>query len=250
MMKRFSLLLLFVSFVLAVSANPIDKAEARLVAQEFVGIDDATSDDVPIAPYYIFSRGAGKGFVIVSGDDSTPPILGYTDQGDFVLDELPEQLKAMLENWAVGIGKIQAAPKRVGPKRSISERLETARRGVESFKEKWQDVPILCQTHWHQSSPYNDLCPVNEQGKRAVTGCVATAASQIIYYYRKDNPAELQHNTPTYSYGYPVTESLPKGTPIEYNLMKLSGSGTSKQNHAVAVLMYAIGTSSYLTYGG
>ena len=147
----------------------------------------------------------------------------------------------MLENWAVGIGKIQAAPKRVGPKRSISERLETARRGVESFKEKWQDVPILCQTHWHQSSPYNDLCPVNEQGKRAVTGCVATAASQIIYYYRKDNPAELQHNTPTYSYGFPVTESLPKGTPIEYNLMKLSGSGTSKQNHAVAVLMYAIG---------
>ena len=249
MIKRFSLLLLFVSFVLAVSANPIDKAEARLVAQEFVGIDDATSDDVPVAPYYIFSRGAGKGFVIVSGDDSTPPILGYTDQGDFVLDELPEQLKAMLENWAVGIGKIQAAPKRVGPKRSISERLETARRGVESFKEKWQDVPILCQTHWHQSSPYNDLCPVNEQGKRAVTGCVATAASQIIYYFRKDNPAELQHNTPTYSYGYPVTESLPKGTPIEYNLMKLSGSGTSKQNHAVAVLMYAIGTSSYLTYG-
>ena len=61
MIKRFSLLLLFVSFVLAVSANPIDRAEARLVAQEFVGIDDATSDDVPVAPYYIFSRGAGKG---------------------------------------------------------------------------------------------------------------------------------------------------------------------------------------------
>ena len=232
-----------------VDANPITKSEARLVAQEFVGIDDTTSDDIPVAPYYIFSRGMGKGFVIVSGDDSTPPILGYTVQGDFVLEELPDQFKSMLENWSVGIGKIQAAPKREGPKRSISERLETARRGVESFKEKWEDIPVLCQTHWHQNSPYNDLCPVNEQGKRAVTGSVATAASQIIYYFRNDNPAELMHDTPTYSFGYPVTESLPKGTPIEYNLMKLSGSGTSMQNHAVAVLMYAIGTSSYLTYG-
>ena len=249
MKKGFSLLLFLVGLVLTVSANPIDKAEARLLAQEFVGIDDATSDDVPIAPYYIFSRGAGKGFVIVSGDDTTAPILGYTEQGDFVPDELPEQLKAMLENWSVGISKIQAEPKRVGPKRSISERLATARNGVEKFKENWVDVPVLCQTHWHQSSPYNDLCPVNEQGKRAVTGCVATAASQIIYYFRKDNPAELQYDTPTYSYGYPVTESLPKGTPVEYDLMKLSGNGTSKQNHAVAVLMYAIGTSSYLTYG-
>ena len=163
-MKRYStFLFLFMCFMAKVDANPITKSEARLVAQEFVGIDDTTSDDVPVAPYYIFSRGMGKGFVIVSGDDSTPPILGYTVQGDFVLEELPDQFKSMLENWSVGIGKIQAAPKREGPKRSISERLETARRGVESFKEKWEDIPVLCQTHWHQNSPYNDLCPVNEQ---------------------------------------------------------------------------------------
>ena len=47
-------------------ANPINKAEARVVAQAFVGIDDASTDDVPLAPYYIFSRGEGHGFVIVS----------------------------------------------------------------------------------------------------------------------------------------------------------------------------------------
>ena len=251
MMKKVStLLLLLAGMVLGASANPIDRAEARLLAEECVGIDDTSDDTGPIAPYYIFSRGAGKGFVIVSGDDSTAPILGYTEQGDFVWDELPEQLQQMLKAWEQAIGETQKAPRRVGPRRSVSERLEAARRGVESFKEKWEDVPVMCQTHWHQTSPYNDICPMSEDGtKRAVTGCVATAASQIIYYFRKDNPAELQYNTPTYSYGFPVVESLPKGTPVEYDLMRLSGKGTAKQNHAVAVLMYAIGTSSYLTYG-
>ena len=33
------------------------------------------------SPYYIFSRGENRGFVIVSGDDCLPTILGYTDSG-------------------------------------------------------------------------------------------------------------------------------------------------------------------------
>ena len=61
--------------VLQVQANPISRKEARQVAQSFVAIDDASSDNVPNAPYYIFSRGAGKGFVIASGDDEVAPIL-------------------------------------------------------------------------------------------------------------------------------------------------------------------------------
>ena len=245
------MLVLLLGTMLTLSANPITKAEARQVAQEFIGIDDASTDDVPVAPYYVFSRGEGRGYVIVSGDDSTTPIIGYTEQGDFVEEELPEPLRDMLASWANRIGQVQAKPQAQGPRRSVRERLLTARRGVEAFKESWVDVPVMCQTHWHQSAPYNNLAPVNPENtsQRAVTGCVATAASQIIYYFHKDNPDTLIYDTPTYSYGYPVTESLPKGTPIEYDQMKLSGSGTARQNKAVATLMYAIGTCSYLTYG-
>ena len=258
MTKRISLLVLILGMFILAQANPIDRAEARRIAQESVGIDDTSSDEVPISPYYIFSRGAGKGFVIVSGDDATTPIIGYTEQGDFIFDELPEPLQLMLKSWEEKIRKVQASPRRQGPRRTVSERLQTARAGVEGFKATWEDIPVLCQTHWHQSSPYNNLAPVNPDNpsQRAVTGCVATAAAQIIYYFHKDNPSELQYATPTYKdnwgpdYGnYPVTESLPKGTPIEYDLMKLSGHGTTKQDHAVAVLMYAIGTSSRLNYG-
>jgi len=256
--RRLALFVVLFALAFSAKANPITRAEARLVAEEFVGISDASSDDVPIAPYYIFSRGAGQGYVIVSGDDSTAPILGYTDQGDFVKSELPVPLQQMLDTWGEKIAKVQAAPKRNAPKRAASERLLTARKGVEAFKESWEDVPYLCPTHWSQGSPYNDLCPVNPDNtsQRAVTGCVATAAAQIVYYFHKDNPDTLIYATPTYEidwgtdYGnYPVTQSLPAGTAVEYDQMKMSGKGSARQNHAVAVLMYAVGTCSRLNYG-
>lgn len=231
-----------VGMSMTATANPITKAEARRVAQELVGINDATSDEVPLAPYYIFSRGAGQGFVIASGDDATAPIIGYTETGDFIEAQLPEQLKGMLLQWRKGIAELQKNPS-TSPQRSARQR------AIASYKQNWADVPALVKTHWHQSTPYNDMAPVMENGNHCATGCVATAGSQIAYYFRKDNPDALQYATPTYGYGTPVTESLPKGTPIQWNLMKLSGSGSTAQNKAVATLMYALGTSAGLTYG-
>ena len=229
-------------------AAPISKSEARLIAQAFIEIADTSTDDVPTAPYYIFSRGANQGFVIVSGDDSTAPIIGYTEQGDFNLQSLPEPLRIMLTDWSERIEKVQAR-KVVAPRRSIAQRLNAARYGIAAYKKDWTDVGALVQTHWHQSSPYNDLAPVKEGKGRCMTGCVATAGSQVTYYFHKDNPDCLAYDTPTYGYGTPITVSLPKGTPIEWDLMKLSGSGTAAQNKAVATLMYALGTSAWLTYG-
>lgn len=255
MKLKITLLFLLTAVSLYLYADPIGRAEARLVAQELVTINDNATDDVAWAPYYIFSRGANKGFVIVSGDDQTAPVIGYTEEGDFDENNIPEPLKNMLEAWAEKINKLQTIDRPKTIKKSPRARVAAARRGVESFKERWVDIPEMLETSWHQSSPYNDLCPVKD-GNRAVTGCVATAASQIVYYFRRDNPDTLVYNTPTYTqdwgtdYGnYPVTESLPAGTPVRYDLMRKSGKGTTEQDHAVAVLMYAVGTSSYLNYG-
>ena len=51
------------------------------------------------ANYYIFNTVGKKGFVIVSGDDRTIPILGYTDSGEFDPNNMPENMKAWLENY-------------------------------------------------------------------------------------------------------------------------------------------------------
>ena len=245
-MKSFLSLLItfFLSASLAVHAKPITRAEARLVAQQLVGINDTTQDaGAPLSPYYIFSRGEGQGFVIVSGDDSTAPILGYTEQGDFDADVLPPQLQSMLRLWDERIAEVQRLPQ---PQR---QRLSAPRRAIADYKKEWTSVAPLLKTHWHQDYPYNMLAPVKQGVGRCLTGCVATAGSQVTYYFHKDNPGELAYDTPTYGYGTPITVSLPKGTPIEWDQMKLSGTGTAKQDSAVAKLMYALGTSAWLTYG-
>ena len=231
------------SVCLTVEADPITKAEARQVVESLVGIDDSSDDNVPVAPYYIFSRGAGQGYVIASGDDSTAPILGYTEQGDYDAAALPPQLQSMLTLWHQRIGEVQRRPQ------TQRQRISAPRRAIADFKKEWTSVAPLLKTHWHQSTPYNNLAPIKEGKGRCMSGCVATAGSQVTYYFHKDNPGELAYNTPTYSYGTPITVSLPKGTPIEWNLMKLSGTGTAKQDSAVAKLMYALGTSAWLTYG-
>ena len=154
---------------LCMQALPITRSQARLVAQELVGIDDQSiDDDAVVSPYYIFSRGRARGYVIVSGDDSTVPILGYTEQGDYDADQAVEPLREMLATWADAIGRLQLQPQ------TTQRRLSVKARAIASYKQDWVDVSALCDTHWHQSSPYNDLAPL-KNGERCMTGCVATA---------------------------------------------------------------------------
>mgnify|MGYP002170978648 FL=1 len=68
-----------------------------------------------IADYFVFNFPANKGFAIVSGDDRAYPVLGYSDEGLFDSDNLPDNLRGMLAyyqkqiSWAEGNG-IDATP--------------------------------------------------------------------------------------------------------------------------------------------
>ncbi len=35
--------------------------------------------------YYVFNNGKDNGFIIVSGDDNAAPVLGYCDEGSFMV---------------------------------------------------------------------------------------------------------------------------------------------------------------------
>ena len=253
MKLKYTLAALAALSTMSAQALPIKKSEAREIAQTFIDINDTTADDDTYCPYYIFSRGSGKGFVIVSGDDSTTPILGYTDQGDYLKGSMPEAFEQMLAQWANRIQQLQkthtAGAKRMPQTPALIQR----RLAAAASHPSWSSVSPLIVTHWHQSYPYNMLAPRRtDNNQQAMTGCEATAAAQIVYYFRRDNPSALLYATPTYSGSWfhaPVTMSLPAGTPVRYDLMKLSGTGTLQQDSAVAVLMYAVGTCARLGYG-
>ena len=114
-------------------------------------------------------------------------------------------------------------------------------------------IAPLLTSHWHQQAPYNGLSPVVADGQvKTVAGCVAIAASQIAYYWRRDNPEITLRDTPVYPYGNaPVTYSVPSGTPYNWHLMRDSydGSESQAERDAVALLTYVVGTSAYLNFG-
>lgn len=259
MQKLFTTLALTLAAASTAVANPVDEEKARQTALDFlpqstnmtlvsqarrnlaksIGLPKETA---ATSPYYVYSRGEGQGFVIVAGDDCLPSILGYTESGDFDADNLPPALQDMLEGWAQSIENAQAlgtnAPA-IMPLAAAADR---------------KNIAPMMKSHWSQGSPYNDRCPFmsGSTTERAMTGCVATAASQVLYYWRKDLPSTLQATTPTYGYGgAPVTESIPKGTPLRWDLMQDSYSGGESREvkDALAEFIFATGSATWLTYG-
>lgn len=240
-------------------ADPIDLEKAQQLAQNFMPNNTSAPSLVKkavrknskgvrlsakvsaSAPYYIFSRGKGLGFVIVSGDDALPEVLGYTETGDFDEDNLPPFLSWYLEYYGDLVESAQAAnaPRRTAP--------------LVSAAANRVDIAPLLKTHWHQSSPYNDKCPTLKAGGRSATGCVATAASQILYYWRKDLPTATLGSTSSYTYGSEAnaTTAFPKGTKMKWDLMREQyyGSEPSEYTDAVATLVAFVGGGAGLTYG-
>ncbi|MBR0045514.1 MAG: C10 family peptidase [Bacteroidaceae bacterium] len=253
-MKKLLVSTLALLSALGINADPISRTEALQIAQEYMvpGYQMSMTNQAQAklrassseyAPYYIISRGANQGFVIVSGDDCLPEVLGVAEQGDFDPDNMPPALLDMLDGWQKIVELAQADGSNVAMAKSRrAQRASTTR----------VDIPPFVTSHWHQTSPYNDNCPtLTKNGNRALTGCVATAASQILYYWRKDLPSTLQGTTPTYGYGdAPVTRSVPKGTPLKWDLMLDSyGSQSADFKQPVAEFVFATGAATWLTYG-
>ncbi len=234
----------------SVWAERVTLSQAKQIASPFIKAGKgmslvksmAAAQEDEALPIYIFSRGAGEGFVIVSGDDALTPIIGYTDEGDFDEDNVPPALQEMIDYYSQSAQQLWAGE--IIP--------STTSNGARSLA-SGQNVATLMTSHWHQSWPYNNLCPyITGTTNRAATGCVATAASQIIYYWRKDLDDRTKYNTPTYGYGdAPVTESIPSGTPLKWDLMQdsYSGSDPDECTTAVATLVACVGASGWLTYG-
>lgn len=256
-------------------ADPIDLQKATAIASDYLSENTAEpmlvkraerdmskarhlpAKTAQAAPYYIFSRGAGKGFVIVSGDDCLPDVLGYTEEGDFIEDQMPPQLLSWLDSWAKRIEETQALGENVSRK-SEARKANYTTGGIRKAAADRQDVPVLMSSKWSQGWPYNSWCPFikGSDGKpttnRAVTGCVATAAAQVLYYFRRDLPELLGATTPTYDWGdAPVTQSIAKGTPMKWGIMLDTYPGNLPDEYydAIGVFHLAVGSYTWMSYG-
>ena len=212
----------------------------------------AAADD---AFYYVFNADNNQGFVVVSGDDRTVPVLGYVDHGSFDEQHLPDGLRWMLQSYTDQIQQLDvvttAAPMEV-PESKPRFYAPYARHNV---------APLL-PMNWNQGEPYNLLCPIyyNEDGtlgNHSATGCVATAMAQVVGYYRW--PEKTKRTIPGYIQKYNTTQgeksvrlnSIPSGSVIDWDniLDNYSGAENDAQKKAISELMYWVGMNCKMTYG-
>ena len=185
--------------------------------------------------YYVFNNADEGGFVIVSGDDATEPILGYSDTGSFDAENIPVGMQELLNGYKQEIEYARANGLGNAKSVDVSELTEPARQVIEP----------LISTKWNQGTPYNLQCFTTD-GQQAMTGCVATAFAQIMYYHKW--PQSATTSIPAYS----SYAALPATTFDWDNMLPTYTEHLSEndvQKNAAAALMAYCGHAVQMTYG-
>ncbi|MBO4802807.1 MAG: C10 family peptidase [Bacteroidaceae bacterium] len=253
--------LLLVGFLFAaiqpLLADPITREQAQQRAADFLQDCKGSRRLAPVTEqrrlakrktlnpdsplYYVFDRGTDEGFVIISGEDKTDAVLGYTDSGTFDYQTIPDNMRAWLDDMEDQIAKVRAGGAVLT---SSAVPLHPA-------------IPAMITTRWNQGDPYNLTCPNYHGLGRSVTGCVATAMAQLLYYQRAKSVTETQAEMPAYdtydehpTYGHLHVEGIPAGSPIDWDNMRdtYSGGESQKAKMAVADLMHYCGVSVFMEY--
>ncbi len=256
-MKKLTSLLSFAILSICATATPISPQRALSIAKAYQveGQTVSLSPNSPTrragkttAPYYVFSRGAGQGYVIVAGDDCIPTLIGYTESGDFDEQKEAPQLMDLLAHYTHIVETLQEKGLNT-PYQDSSAKAPDGKYHAEGRV----NIPPILTSHWHQDTPYNDKVPKLANGKRAAAGCVAIASAQVFYFWRKDMPSKLAATTPTYDYGdAPATSEyqIKAGTPLKWELMLDSyNQQPAEYRDAVATVVAATGMQSWMTYG-
>ena len=251
-MKKYLLLLVSVVVSGLMMAGNITPEQAEQVAQQFLNSHHLAAKPQPKArlnmvqhrktsrragaptAYYVFNVEQDKGFVVVSGDDRTVPVLGYGETGAFDVDNMPENMKAWLQGYVDQIEWLNAHPE-------TPVATKTTRRSQNVIR------PLI-QTHWGQNDPYNLFCPMDGD-KKSVTGCVATAMAQLMYYHQypaQTSKAILAYTTRTKS--MKIDEIGVTTIPWDDMQKTYTGGETDTQREAVALLMQLCGASVEMDY--
>lgn len=212
--------------------------------------------------YYIFDNSGDNGYMILAADDVAMPVLGYSATGTINPDDMPENLRGWLENYAA---EIAWASEREAAGNYISKNLtkETAA----SQRASWSKIAPLCATKWNQSHPYNLYTPeITYSGEKtkAATGCVATAMAQLMKYHK--HPAKGKGKISYAWKKYDDFKNTAEGAPSTDVTMSMDfstvtfawdkmldvyaeGAYSDAQADAVATLMKACGYSVEMSYG-
>lgn len=192
--------------------------------------------------FYVFNeQDADGGFVLVAADDRARTILGYSDTGDFLVDHMPDHIRFWFGMYTDELTRLADLPEDPNALPAPLHRVASVQATTYPTI-----APLLGNTVWGQGEPFNNQCPI-VNGQRCVTGCVATAMSQIMYYHRYPTRGtgsnSYECNGTTYSADFSQSVYDWDNMIPSYN-----ASYTSEQANAVAKLMSDVGIASNMGY--
>lgn len=269
-MKHFLLLIsLFISTMMM--AGPVDQETAKQKAMNFVankmgqttarrnmkvtssGVQKASNRSAARDYLHIFNIDGG-GYVIVSGDDRTEEILGYSTTGTFDAEKIPENMRAFLQEYVDGIQYLDDHHMQSPKVKTPQEKVKGATRRAPKAS-----IEPLIKARWNQGEPFDQYCPVYND-EHAATGCVATAYAQIMNHHKW--PSNTTTEIPAYTSGTRGfnLDAVPAGTAIDWNNIKdkygwVNENGnwnqytyTDAEAQAVANLMKLCGRAVQMDY--
>lgn len=246
-------------------AKEISKEQARLVAKNFlierincnqlnmdaadVLLSDIHTFEIEGKPaIYVFSNN-NSGFILIAADDAITPVLGYSDNSSFSAPGTNPNFSGLLADYIDQVKFVRN--NNMEATSDVAELWENFSSSTPSRTVTADTTTVgpLITTMWNQDSPYNEFCPEDPAGPggHVYAGCVATAMSIIMNYYKYPITGSGQHSY--YASGYGTQTANYGNTTYDWDAMQNTVNSSSGQGiPANALLQYHAGISVNMQY--
>lgn len=193
--------------------------------------------------FYVFNMAQSGGFMIVAADDKIIPVLAYTDEGNFDINNLPRGVKKLFFEYKKGIAQI-VNDDNIQPTSAMANKWQALK--MDQFTvsaNRATSVAPLMTTKWSQRPNYNLYAPDG-----APTGCVATAVAQVLKYHNHPAKGIGSHSYNHNDYGT-ISANFGATTYDWANMPdKLFTSTSDTAKEAVSKLMHHVGIAVEMNF--
>ena len=237
LLKRSFLILFLLLSVTTNYADNVDFNTALRIARAYVNTSKKDAQNIKTRaaatatqqPYYIFNDEAGKGFVVIAGDDKMGKVLAYSKEASIDMTNLNPEARYLFDTY-------RQVYEELSKNKTLTTRAGAATKAADA-------VQPLLKSKWGQDYPYS-------KQTRYMTGCVATAVAQVMYYHKWPAQGKGQES---YMVKFDNTVRSADFTKshydwdnmlLDYNRRNI----TTKQEDAVALLMNDVGIATNMQY--
>lgn len=247
MIKELTLSIACLFLALTGQAAEVSLETAKLKAKEimnarFASFNDAEATVTPVMyngekAYYVVQF-APKGWTLIAADDRTEPLIGFSDEGTFVVNDMPAPVKAVIDCFSRRVvdRTHHLSAKAAGWETQPSVATRSATRAA-------QTIAPLIPVKWNQGKPYNAYCPKDSKGQ-AIVGCVAVGMAQAMSVARWPERPTGKFSYTSEQFGY---QSIDYDNEPAYDWNDIIAGNNNKDG--AARLLWHCGVAVKMDYG-